>query len=315
MALMTHSTAGSPVSGRLWTRATTHGIAQQLAVRGIPVCDRTVAGLLRQLGYALRVNHKTIASSSPRQRNEQFEKIAAARERCQRDGIPVISVDTKKKELIGRFKNPGAQWCRAPEPVHDHDFRSLADGLAVPYGIYDLHANAGSFCVSCSHDTPQFAAECIAKWWQTQGRVRYPDAAELVILADAGGSNGCRPRAWKYFLQQKLASPFRLQVTILHYPAGASKYNPIEHRLFSEVSKHWAGLVLDSMEHILQYLRSTTTRTGLRVTAEFVDTLYETGIKITDPQLAALNCVKDEHIPQWNYTIKPIADHPGPAAV
>ena len=297
------------MSGRLWTRQTTATVAQILNDYGIPICDRTVARLLKSLGYALRVNHKSIASCSPLQRDEQFEIIASIRARSQRDVIPLISVDTKKKELIGRFKNSGAKWGRTPEQVNDHDFRSLVDGIAVPYGIYDLQANAGSFYVGTSYDTPQFAVECIAKWWQSEGCVRYPGATEIVILADAGGSNGCRPRAWKYFLQHVLANPFNLKVTVAHYPSGASKWNPIEHRLFSEVSKHWSGVVLESIEIILQYLCTTTTQTGLCVTANPVHTIYEKGIKITDQQMDALNCVKDERIPQWNYTIKPTSNH------
>ena len=306
--LMDGDTAGCPSGGRLWTRRTTATVARQLRDFGMYVCDRTVARLLKSLGYALRVNHKCIASCSPLQRDEQFKKIALIRTRSQCEAIPLISVDSKKKELVGCFKNPGAKWGRQPEQVNDHDFRSLADAIAVPYGIYDVNANAGSFYVGLSHDTPQFAVECIAQWWQTEGRKRYPDASEIVILADAGGSNGCRPRAWKYFLQHVFADQFNLNVTVAHYPSGTSKWNPIEHRLFSEVSKHWSGVVLENIEIILQYLRTTTTRTGLSVTASLVETVYEKGIKITDQQMNALNCVRDEHIPQWNYTIKPTSN-------
>ncbi len=302
---MEDDTAGCPVSGQLWTRRTTETVARQLAHYGIVISARTVSRLLKSIGYALRVNHKRIASCSPLQRDEQFQKIAGIRSECQHQGIPLISVDSKKKELVGRFKNPGAKWGRTPEPVNDHDFRSLADGIVVPYGIYDLQANAGSFYVGCSHDTPQFAVDCIAQWWQSEGLERYPDATEIVILADAGGSNGCRPRAWKFNLQHLVADPFNIQVTVAHYPSGASKWNPIEHRLFSEVSKHWAGVVLEHVDVILQYLRTTTTQTGLSVTAHLVETVYDKGIKITDQQMKALNCVNDKHIPQWNYTIKP----------
>lgn len=303
---MENDTAGCPVSGQLWTRRTTASVAEQVhRLYGIDICDRTVSRLLREHGYALRVNHKSIASCNPAQRDGQFAMIAVLRARGERNNIPVISVDTKKKELVGRFRNPGAKWGRTPEKVNDHDFRSHADGIAVPYGIYDPHANAGSFYVGCSHDTPQFAVECIASWWHSEGRLRYPDATEIVILADAGGSNGCRPRAWKYFLQHALANRFNLQVTVAHYPAGASKYNPIEHRLFSEVSKHWAGVPLQSFEIILRYLKTTTTRTGLSVSATLVEDEYEKGIKISQPQMKSLNLEYSNTIPQWNYSIKP----------
>ena len=219
--------------------------------------------------------------------------------------LPIISVDTKKKELIGRFRNAGTRWRRTPEWVHDHDFPSQADGLAVPYGLYDLHANAGTFYVSLSHDTAQFAVDCIATWWRDEGRQRYPHANELMILADSGGSNRCRPRAWKHFPQHTLVNAFNLTVTVAHYPAGASKWNPIEHRLFSEVSKNWAGVPLETVETMLKYLSTTTTRTGLTVKATLVKSVYKRGIKISTHEMDQLNIKSHEAIPQWNYTIQP----------
>ena len=302
---MEYDTAGCPIKGQLWTRRTTASVADQINACGIAISDRTVARLLKQLGYALRVNHKTIATTNPPERDEQFGIIAALRTQSDNGEIPLLSIDCKKKEMVGKFKNPGAKWGRTPEHVNDHDFRSLASALAVPYGIYDVNANCGSFHVGQSYDTPQFAVDCIVRWWLTEGRVRYPDATELVILADCGGSNGYRCRAWKYFLQHNFVNRFNVTIIVAHYPAGASKWNPIEHRLFSEVSKNWAGEPLESFEIILRCLQSTTTAGGLTVTAGLVETVYEKGIKISNEQMNLLNCEKGDRLPQWNYTIKP----------
>ncbi len=293
------------MNGKKWTRRTTRGIAQQLPDYGISISARTVARLLSANGYALRVNHKKPAGADHPLRSAQFKMIEALRERCVRQNIPLISIDTKKKELVGRFRNQGATWSKQPELVNDHDFRSMAEGIAVPYGIYDVMANLGSIYVGKSSDTPQFAAECVARWWKTEGQARYPEATELVILADSGGSNGCRPHAWKYFLQQLLANDCNLQVRVAHYPSGTSKWNPIEHRLFSEVSKHWAGVPLESFEVILKYLNTTKTSTGLRVSASMVEKEYEKGIKIPQCEMDQLNITKDPDIPSWNYLIAP----------
>ena len=236
--------AGDPESGLRWTRRTTRAVAEEVHEElDFLIRDRTAARLLRATGYALRVNQKRLAGAEHPDRDAQFDAIAALRSRCMEAGIPIISVDTKKKELVGRFRNPGARWGRVADQVNDHDFRSDADGIAVPYAIYDLQANTGTFFVSLSHDTPQFAAECIASWWTGEGQEHYPDATELCILADSGGSNGCRPRAWKYFLQHSVANPCNLELCIAHYPTGASKWNPIEHHLFSEVSKNWQAFL------------------------------------------------------------------------
>ena len=226
---------------------------------------RTVARLLKTMGYSLRVNHKKRAGATHPDRDQQFQHISDLRERCDADNIPVICVDTKKKELVGAFRNSGAKWDRSPELVNDHDFRSDAEGLAIPYGIYDLRANAGTVFVGSTADTPAFAVDCIEKWWRTEGRRRYPEAKTLQILADGGGSNSCTARAWKFNLQHRLCNRHGLRVTVAHYPPATSKWNPIEHRLFSEISKNWAGRPLDSYETILKYLRTTRTSTGLRV--------------------------------------------------
>ena len=263
---MTHETAGDPVSGLKWTHRTTVKLAHELRGLGIHVCPQTVARLLKAMGYSLRVNHKKLAGASHPNRDQQFRYITELRERCAADSIPVISVDTKKKELVGAFRNPGAKWDRSPELVNDHDFPSDAEGLAIPYGIYDPRANAGTVFVGRTADTPAFAVDCIEKWWRTQGRNHYPQAQSLQILADGGGSsNSSTARAWKFNLQHRLCNRHGLRVTVAHYPPATSKWNPIEHRLFCEISKNWAGRPLDSYETILNYLRTTRTSTGLRV--------------------------------------------------
>ena len=302
---MQHETAGDPMTGLRWTRKTTEKIACELAALGLTVSARTVAKLLQQMGYSLRVNHKKIAHGSPQERNQQFARIAELREGFAAQRSPIISVDTKKKELVGRFKNPGVAWNREPVAVNDHDFRSDALGLAIPYGIFDLQANRGTLFVGRSYDTPQFAVESIEKWWRTEGGQRYPKARRLAILADGGGSNGTTSRAWKHGLQNALCNRHRLTVTVAHYPPGASKWNPIEHRLFSEISKNWSGRPLDSYETILKYLRSTATSTGLRVRAHLVRKSYAKGIQIEEAQMNDLSIEHHEPLPKWNYTLHP----------
>ena len=238
---MQHDTAGDACSGLKWTRKTTGKIRDELAKAGIPVSRNTVGRLLKNLGYSLRVNHKKIARGSPETRDRQFRYIAQLKEAYQGQDLPVVSVDTKKKELVGRFKNPGRVWTQTPLLVNDHDFRSEAKGLAVPYGVFDLGANRGRVVVGTSHDTPAFAVDALVDWWVREGRRRYPAADHLLVLADNGGSNGSRVRAWKHALQTKLCDRFGFAVTVCHYPPGASKWNPIEHRMFSEISKNWAG--------------------------------------------------------------------------
>ncbi len=301
---MEHETAGDPVSGLKWTCRTTAKIAAELRTLGIVVCPRTVARLLKRLGFSLRVNQKKLAVSRP-DRNAQFERIAALREACTAQCSPIISIDAKKKELVGNFHNAGAKWDKQPVLVKDHDYRSEADGLVTPYGVYDLLANIGTVFVGTSFNTSAFAVDCIEKWWRTEGRKRYRDCQRLTILADSGGSDGCIPRGWKFALQQRLCNRHGLSVTVAHYPTGTSKWNPIEHRLFSEISKNWAGRPLDSHETILKYLRSTTTDSGLRVRAHLVKRRYNRGIKISDAQMRQLQITKDETLPRWNYTIEP----------
>ena len=304
--LMKHDTAGDPMTGLMWSRKTTASIAEELQGVGIDVGPRTVARLLKQMGYSLRVNHKKLArvcKTAPEDRNAQFEHIAELREDFAARGLPIISVDAKKKELVGLFKNPGAAWSHEPLEVRDHDFLSEAVGKAVPYGIYDIHANLGTLFVGTSRETAEFAVDAIEMWWRDEGRHRYPGATELAILADGGGANGPTNRAWKHGLYQHLTKRHALTVTVAHYPPGASKWNPIEHRLFSEVSKNWAGRPLDSYETILNYIRTTSTKTGLRVQAHLVDRHYEKGVKLTDTQMRTVPVNQHHSLPKWNYTI------------
>jgi len=302
---MEHETAGDPITGLKWTHKTTEKIATELSSLGIAVSARTVAKLLKRMGFSLRVNHKKRSNGSPQQRDAQFVYISELRERFAGEANPVISVDSKKKELVGQFKNSGTAWHQEPVLVNDHDFRSDADGIAIPYGIYDLRSNRGTVFVGTTHDTPEFAVDAVERWWRGEGRKRYPNSSNLAILADGGGSNGSRCRFWKHALQQKLCDRHGLEVTVAHYPPGASKWNPIEHRLFSEVSKNWAGRPLDGYETILNYLRTTTTSTGLRVKAHLVRKSYRKGKKISNAEMKKLPIKKHDVHPQWNYTLSP----------
>jgi hypothetical protein len=223
------------------------------------------------------------------ERNAQFEYIQAQKEHFQSANCPIISVDTKKKELIGNFKNAGRAWTEQPEAVYVHDFPQDAVGKAVPYGIYDVLRNCGTVYVGSSADTPEFAVAALARWWEDEGHIAYPDAKEILILADSGGSNGCRPRMWKHQLQEHFSDHCGLTVTVAHYPTGCSKWNPIEHRLFSQVSLNWAGIPLRSFEILLNYIRGTTTQTGLTVRARLLEGEYAKGLKVSDEQMQQLH--------------------------
>jgi hypothetical protein len=303
--LLEHDTAGDPITGLKWSRRTTGKIAELLQQAGWAVCPNTVARLLHQMDYSLRVNHKQLATDSSPDRNLQFDYIASLRTRFQRWGLPIISVDTKKRELVGNFKNLGRRWERSLTLVNDHDFRSDSLGVAIPYGVYDLLANRGSLFVGVSHDTPAFAARSIARWWSREGLLRYPCAHQLLILADTGGSNGFRCLTWKIELQTQLCNPFDLTVTVAHYPTGASKWNPIEHRLFSEISKNWAAEPLVSYEKILKFIRTTKTHSGLTVSAYLDRTHYQTGLDPDSDQVRQLRLRPHDTLPKWNYTICP----------
>lgn len=305
--ILEFNTAGDPMSGKKWSRQTPGKIASCLQERlHLHVSAATVYRLLSQLDYSLKVNCKTLAAGTHPDRNDQFSRLESFRRQFKAAGDPVISVDTKKKELIGLFKNPGQVWCREAQKVNDHDFRSQALGIAAPYGIYDVGFNAGVVVVGQSADTPEFAVNAIASWWLHQGSRQYPHSKRLLILADSGGSNGARPRAFKKFLQERMANEYNLEVSVCHYPAGASKWNPIEHRMFSEISKNWAGHPLVSFAVLLNFIRNTRTRTGLYIEAYLDKKVYEKGIKVSKKEFGELNIRRDSQLGNWNYTIAPI---------
>jgi hypothetical protein len=304
--LLREDTAGDPMGRRgLWTGKRLRDISEELGQLGLRVCPNTVRRLLEEVGYALHANRKSLCAHTSPHRDRQFHWLNRRRQEFTRSGLPIISVDTKKKELVGRFKNHGRVWSREPIQVQDHDFRSQAQGMAIPYGIYDLHANRGTVVVGTSHDTLAFAVEAICHWWREQGCRRYPDAPELLILADSGGSNGPRCRAWKLALQEKLADRYGLTVTVSHYPTGASKWNPVEHRLFSEISKHWSGQPLTDYPTMARLIRGTHTRTGLVVGCTLNTKDYSTNVQVSDLQMEELNLLSHAVLPEWNYTLLP----------
>jgi hypothetical protein len=308
--LMKYDTAGDPISGLKWTRKTTRKSVKELKTININVSDKTVAKILKEMGYSLRVNQKSIESGGknpvdPKDRNKQFEHIEKQRKRYAKKGNPVISVDTKKKELIGNFKNQGRSWEKSPIPVNDHDFPSDALGKAIPYGIYDTENNRGTVFLGTSHDTPAFAVDSVETWWESEGKKRYPNTDQLLILADSGGSNSSRSRVWKYRLQRNLCDRHGLTVRICHYPPGSSKWNPIEHRLFSEISKNWSGKPLTRYETVLKYIRTTKTSSGLNVKAHYVRKKYKTGERVSNKEMKQINIENEPTLPKWNYTLAP----------
>ncbi len=293
------------MSEQKWLNCRLSDIRQQLEKRGHRVSKPVISRLLRAHGYSLRANRKQAAGKQHPDRDQQFQHLQAQRAAHQAAGHPVISVDTKKKELVGNFKNAGQIWCREAEEVDAHDFPQDALGRAVPYGIYDLEHNRGTVYVGHSADTPAFAVDNIAHWCATEMHERFPGATHLLIEADSGGSNSARSRVWKEQLQEQVADRFGLRVTVCHYPTGTSKWNPIEHRLFSEISKTWAGCPLRSFEMVMGYIEETRTATGLQVRAHRVTAAYPRGAKVSDAVMAGLRIEAHEVCPQWNYTILP----------
>jgi hypothetical protein len=309
--LLRNETAGDPMSGLKWTRKTTRKVAEELRKLDIRISASTVNRLLKEMGFSLRVNRKSLESGNknppPRKvRNRQFKYINRKRKEFASAGNPVISVDTKKKEKIGQFKNQGASWQSEPYAVNDHDFPNDAIGMAIPYGIYDTEANRGFVAVGTSYETPEFAVDSINDWWKRYGRTAYPEADELLILADCGGGNSARAHAWKYHLQHRLCNPHGLKVTVCHYPPGSSKWNPIEHHLFSHISNNWAGKPLETYETVVNYIKTTKTSTGLRVKASFASKNYEKGERISAEEMALLALKKHKTLPDWNYSLIPL---------
>jgi hypothetical protein len=305
-------TRGDPESPLRWTCKSTHVLAEELFVQHeIRISDKTVAKLLKDHGYSLQAPNKSVEGTQHPDRNAQFEHINAKAQKCIERGVPVISVDTKKKELIGNFKNAGREWQPEGEPelVDVHDFPTDAVGKAIPYGVYDLAANDGFVSVGVDHDTPVFAVTSIEAWWRQVGARRYPDAREIFITADAGGSNGYRSHVWKHELQ-RIADKLGLAIRVSHFPPGTSKWNKVEHRLFSFISMNWRGRPLRSYETIINLIGNTTNRGGLVVRARLDRRPYPTGKKISAKEIRALKVERDDFHGDWNYVIKPRALRP-----
>jgi hypothetical protein len=304
--LVDPATRGDPDCPLRWTCKSTRKLADELTRQGHPVSERTVAHLLRQTGYSLQANRKTREGGRHPDRNAQFEYLNDQARRRQQRGQPVISVDTKKKELVGDFRNGGREWQPGgqPEEVRVHDFQDKELGKAIPYGVYDVTNNQGWVSVGITHDTAYFAAATIRRWWQKMGAARFPQAKGILITADGGGSNGVRTRLWKVALQG-LADELGLALSVCHFPPGTSKWNKIEHRLFCHITQNWRGRPLVSREAIVSLIGKTTTEAGLRVEAELDTNDYPTGIKVTDEELAALQLKRAAFHGEWNYTISP----------
>lgn len=305
LAVVEPHTAGDPMSERKWLNCRLRDLQARLSDLGHGVSCPVISRLLKAAGYRLRQNVKQQEASDHPDRDRQFDYLHQQRRQHQQAGQPTISVDSKKKELVGNFKNGGRVWCRRAEAVNIHDFLSQGAGRAVPYGIYDTGHNRGTVYVGQSADTPAFAVDNLLRWCQTELPQRFPGATRLFIEADGGGSNGARSRVFKQQLQEKLADGLGLTVTVCHYPPGTSKWNPIEHRLFSEISKTWAGCPLRSFERMLDLIRQTTTATGLTVQAQRVTTDYPIGVKVSDAAMQRLNLQTHAVCPQWNYTLRP----------
>ena len=310
--LVAPETRGDPMSPLRWTLKSTSKLAQELTGRDHPVSARTVAALLKAADYSLQGNRKTREGSKHEDRDAQFRHINAQVVAMQSRGQPVVSVDAKKKELVGDFKNGGKEWRPKgrPEEVRVYDFIDKAPdkGRVTPYGVYDLTANEGWVSVGTDHDTARFAAQTIRKWWQEMGQIRYPQATDLLITADGGGSNSSRCRLWKLALQE-LADATGLVLHVCHFPPGTSKWNKIEHRLFCHVTQNWRGKPLVSHDVIVKLIGSTTTAKGLKVKAALDTNRYESGIKVSDEALNAVRIARDEFHGEWNYSIRPNQEH------
>jgi Rhodopirellula transposase DDE domain len=306
--LVNPATRGDPESPLRWTCKSVRVLAGELRREGHAVSHQTVAELLHEMDYSLQANQKRLEGSRHADRNRQFEYINRKAQRYLKQGEPVISVDTKKKELVGDFKNPGREWQPQSQPeqvrVHDFEIRRPENGKVAPYGVYDLGRNAGWVSVGVDHDTAEFAVESIRRWWRWMGRRSYPKATRLLITADSGGSNGARVRLWKWELQQ-LADETGLEISVCHFPPGTSKWNKIEHRLFSFISQNWRGKPLISHQVIIDLIAATTTTTGLTVKSKIDTNFYEKGLKVSDQQMTELQLRREKFHGDWNYKLLP----------
>ncbi|HEY6250188.1 MAG TPA: ISAzo13 family transposase [Candidatus Angelobacter sp.] len=306
--LVDPATRGDPESPLRWTCKSVRKLAEELQQEGHAVSYQTVAEMLHDLDYSLQANQKTLEGSQHADRDQQFEYINRKAQRYLQRGQPVISVDTKKKELVGDFKNAGREWQLKSQPeqvrVHDFEIRKPDKGKVAPYGAYDLGRNVGWVSVGVDHDTAAFAVESIRRWWRWMGRPSYPQAKRLLITADSGGSNGARVRLWKWELQQ-LADETGLGISVCHFPPGTSKWNKIEHRLFSFISRNWRGKPLISHEVIINLIAGTTTTTGLTVKSKLDSNIYPAGLKVSDQQMAELQLRRDRFHGDWNYRLLP----------
>ena len=306
--LVNPATRGDPESPLRWTCKSVRVLAEELRREGHAVSHQTVAELLHEMDYSLQANQKKLEGSQHADRNQQFEYINRKAQRYLKQGEPVISVDTKKKELVGDFKNPGREWQPQGQPeqvrVHDFEIRRPENGKVAPYGVYDLGRNAGWVSVGVDHDTAEFAVESIRRWWRWMGRRSYPKATRLLITADSGGSNGARVRLWKWELQQ-LADETGLEISVSHFPPGTSKWNKIEHRLFAWISQNWRGKPLISHQVIIDLIAATTTTTGLTVKSKIDTNIYEKGLKVSDQQMTELQLRREKFHGDWNYKLLP----------
>lgn len=303
--LVSPVTRGDPMSALRWTSKSTAKLAEELAIEGFSVTANTVGALLKAQNYSLQAPRKLREGGDHPDRDAQFRYIRQRVRQMQRKGQPVVSVDCKKKELIGPFRNGGREYQPSGEPiaVNVYDFPNLADGKAIPYGVYDVTRNEGWVSVGIDHDTAEFAVRSIQEWWRRMGRARYKDATKLLVTADGGGSNGARNRLWKRELQ-RLADVTGLDVVVSHLPPGTSKWNKIEHRLFSQITLNWRGRPLETLEVVVQLIANTTTGTGLRVKAAADQKQYKTKIKVTDAEMKNINLSKDDFHGEWNYVIR-----------
>jgi len=302
--LLDTDTAGDPMDeDRIWCRKSTHTLSEDLAAKGVNICPNSVGKLLKDEGYSLRCCRKSIAETKHPDRDRQFGIIKKQRQRFEDNQQPIISVDTKKRELVGNFSNKGKRYRRKSKDTLVHDFRSSAVGVAIPYGIYDVQRNSGTVVVGTSYDTPEFAVDAIHTWLTTSALDRCHGMRELLILADTGGSNGAQPRMWKYALCHRISKEYGISISVCHYPSGASKWNPVEHRLFGPISNNWQGEPLRNYEVILGLIGSTKTTTGLRVQAILNEKNYQRGLKISNGEMKSIKIKTGDTLEKWNYTI------------